>query len=116
MEERIHVAGSVEGAWKAVMAWYQPQGDAERVHPEKELDIIAMNRDEDPELFFARAEGNLNVLSALGIHKSDREVSRILTRRLPPEFYDVEQRTSLLRPGIKRSETEEIVRTSHANP
>ena len=45
----------------------------------------------------------------------DHEVTRILTRRLPSEFYDVEQRTSLLRPGITRSEMEEIVRTSHAN-
>ena len=76
-----------------------------------------MQGDEDPKLFFARADGKLNVLSALGIHKSDREVVGILTRRLRHEFYDVEQRTinSLLRPGITRSEMEEIVRTSNAN-
>lgn len=30
VEEPMLAAGSVEGAWKAVMAWYQPQGDAER--------------------------------------------------------------------------------------
>ena len=76
-------------------------------HLEKGPENIAMQGDEDPKLFFARAEGKLNVLSALGIHKSDREVVRILTRHLPPEFYNVEQRTSLLRPGITRSEMEE---------
>ena len=87
------------------MAWHQPQGDAERDHPERDLENIAMQGDEDPKLFFfARAEGELNVLSALGIHKSDRDVVRMLTRRLPSEFYHVEQRISLLRPGITRSE------------
>ena len=70
---------------------------------------------EDPKLFFARAEGKLNVLSALDIHKTDRDVTRILTLRLPSEFYDVEQRTSFLRPGITRSKMEKIVRTSNAN-
>ena len=98
----MHAAGSVEGAWKAVMAWYQPQGDAERDHLEKDFENIEMQGDEDPKLFFARAEGKLNVLSTLGIRKSDRDVVRILTRRLPSEVYDVEQRTSLLRPGLTR--------------
>ena len=74
-----------------------------------------MQGDEDPKLCFARAEGKLNVVPALGIHKSDREVVRILTCRLPPEVYDAEQRTPLVRPGITRSEMEEVVRTSHAN-
>ena len=74
-----------------------------------------MQGDEHPQLVLARAEGRLNVLSALGIHKSDRVVVRILTRCLPREFYDVQQHTSLLRPGITRSEMEKIVRTSHAN-
>ena len=42
VEERMHAAGSVEGAWKAVMVWYQPHGDAERDHLEKEFENIAM--------------------------------------------------------------------------
>ena len=74
-----------------------------------------MQGDEDPKLFFARAEGQRNVLSAFSIGKSDREVARILTRRRPSEVQDVEQRTSLLRHGITRSEMEELVRTSHVN-
>ena len=114
VEERMHASGSVKEAWKAVMAWYQPQGDAEEDNLEREFENIAMKEDEDPKLFVARAEGKLNVLSALGIHKSDHEVVRILTRRLPSDFYDVEQRARVLRPGITRSEMEEIVRTSHA--
>ena len=28
VEERVHATGSLEGAWKAVMSWYQPRGDA----------------------------------------------------------------------------------------
>ena len=77
-----------------------------------------MQGDEDPRLSFARAEGKLNVLSALGWYPQvgPRGYSHTRTSsRLPSEVYDVEQRTSLLRPGITRSETEEIVRTSHAN-
>ena len=109
VEERMHAAGSrVEGAWKAVMDWYMPSGDAEGDHLEKELNNISMDGDEDPTLCFARAEGKLNVLPTLGIHKSDSEVVRLVTRRLPSESYDVEQQTSLLRPGIKRLETDYI--------
>ena len=35
VEECMHAACSVEGAWKLVKGWYQPQGDAERDHLEK---------------------------------------------------------------------------------
>ena len=74
-----------------------------------------MQGDEDPKLFSARVEGKIDVLASLGILKSDREVVRLIKRRLPSEFYDVKQRTTLLRPGITRSEMEEIVRASYAN-
>ena len=66
-----------------------------------------MHGNEEPKLFFASVEGKLDVLAALGIHKSDREFARLITRRFPSEFYDVEQRTTFLRPGITRSEMEE---------
>ena len=66
-------------------------------------------------MFCARAEGELNVLSQLDIHTSDREVVGLSTRRLPYELYHLEQRTNLLRPGITCSEMEKIVRTSYAN-
>ena len=74
-----------------------------------------MQGGEDLKLFFARVEGKLNVLASLCIFKSDREVLRLIARRLPSEFYEVEQRTALIRPGITRSEMEEIVRASYAN-
>ena len=99
----------------SVITSYQPRGDAERYHLEKDFDNIAMQEDEDPKLFFACAEGKLKVLASLGILKSDREVVRLIAHRLPFEFYDVEQRTTLIRPGITRSEIDEIVRASYAN-
>ena len=111
----MHATGSVEGPWKAVMNWYQPIGDAERDHLEKVFDNIAIQGDKDPKLFLDRVEGKLNVLASLGILKSNREVVRMSTRRLPSEFYDVEQRITLSRPGISHPEMEEIVRTSYVN-
>ena len=42
VEERIHATGSVEGAWKAVMDWHQPRGEAEKDHLEKVFEYIAM--------------------------------------------------------------------------
>ena len=56
----------------------------------KELEDISMAGDEDPKLFFARAEGNLCLLSTLYIHESDSEVVSLITRRLPSEFCDVD--------------------------
>ena len=78
------------------MESYLPNSDAERDHLEKYFENISMNGDEDPKLFFARAEGKLNVLSSLGIHTPDREVVRMLAHRLPSEVYDVEQRTTVV--------------------
>ena len=74
-----------------------------------------MQGDEDPKLFFARVEGKLNGLASFGILMSDREVVRWITRRLPSEVYNVEHRTTLIRPGITRSEMEEIIRAYYAN-
>ena len=74
-----------------------------------------MQGDEDPKLFFARVEGKLNVLASLSILKLDREVVCLTKACLSAEFYDVDQRTTLLRPGITRSDMEEIVRASYAN-
>ena len=51
----MHAAGSVEGEWKAVMAWSQPQGDAERDHIETEFENIGMKGEVDPKRFLARA-------------------------------------------------------------
>ena len=104
VEEQMHAAGSVERAWKAVMAWCQPQSDAKMDHLENEFENIAMQGDQDSKIIFSRAEGKLNVFFALNIRKSDREVVFILTRRLLQEVFDVEQRTSSLRPGITRLE------------
>ena len=55
------------------------------------------------------------MLSALGIHKPDHEVVRILTRNRLHEVYDGEQHPRMLCHGIMRSEMEQFVRTSHAN-
>ena len=114
VEERINATGSAEGACTAVMDWYQPRGDAERDHHGRDLNNIAMQRSEDPHLFFARVEGKLNVLSALGIHTSDREVVGLINRHLPSDWYDVEQRASLLRPGVTRTDIMKLLRVWYA--
>ena len=75
----MQAAGSVERAWKAVMAWCQPHFDAEVDNLENEFENIAMQGDEDSTLLSSRAEWKLNVCFALGVHKSVREVVRILT-------------------------------------
>lgn len=115
VEVRLQATGSAERARKAVLDWYQPTGDTEKDHLGRDVESIAMQGNGEPRMFFARAEGNLNALPALGIHKLDSEVVRILARRLPSDVHEVEQRTSLLRPGITRSGMEGIVRTFHAN-
>ena len=106
VEEIMCTTGFVEGARKAVIDWYQATGDTERDHLEKHFENIAMRANKDPKTFFSRAEEKINVLDASGIHVSDRGVVRLNTRRLLSEFYDVEQRTALIRPGITRSEME----------
>ena len=51
VEERIHAAGSVERAWKSVMAWYHPQSGAEMDHLKNKFENIAMQGDEDSNIF-----------------------------------------------------------------
>ena len=86
VEQRVHTAGSVEAAWKAPINWYMLSGDAKRDHLERELDNISMDGDEDPKLFFDRAEGKPNVLSTLRTHTSDRDVVRLITVVSPPSL------------------------------
>ena len=101
VKERVHVTGTAGGALKAVIASYQQRVDAERDHLEKEFENMAMQGDEDPKLFLARAEKKQKESSVLSFFKSDRKVVRIFTRRLPHELYDLEQRTSLVRPVLR---------------
>ena len=111
----MHATGLVVGAWKAVMDWYHPRGDVEMDHLGKDFENIDMQGDEGPELFFARVQGKANVFTSLGVLTSDRKVVRRITRRLRYHVYDVEQQPTLLQPGIKPSEMNEIVCASNAN-
>ena len=51
VKKRVHVTGSAEGTWKALIAWDQHRAHAERDHIEEEFENIAMQRNEDHKLF-----------------------------------------------------------------
>lgn len=55
-----------------------------------------MQGDKDLKLFFTRAGERLDVLSALGIHKSGRNFVGLVTCPLLSEVYDVEQQTTVV--------------------
>lgn len=83
----------------------QPISETESDGFENYKSGIAMRRGEDPEVPFSRADGNLSGLFTLDTHKPHNVVARLITRRLPSEIYEVEQRAGLLRSGITRSKT-----------
>lgn len=110
-EEKLHAAGSVTAAWQVVRDWSLPTSTAEISHLKKKLVSLEMRVGEDPKMFFARFDRELNTLAAVGVGYDDEEVVHILRNNLSAE-YDVEKRTILL--GVSRPMLEKLVSDSYA--
>ena len=114
IEERLAACDCVPEAWRVIREWVLPTFDAEKTLLVRRLEAVEMSPGENPKLFFARVDGIINIMRAVGIEKSEREIVHIIVRQLSPE-YDVERKSILADPTIPRAKVEKVVRTAYAN-
>ena len=112
-EERVLSAVTVRDAWCQILSWTGPSSEAEKLFLERQLETAPNYGDEDPKLFFSRVDQLLTRLRSADIHKTERQIVNILVRNLS-DHYEIEKRSRLNSPLLRRQDVEHIVRASWA--
>ena len=112
-EERVLSAVTVRDAWCQILSWIGPSSEAETLFLERQLETVPNYGDEDPKLFFSRVGQLLTRLQSADIHNTERQIVNILVRNLS-DHYEIEKRSWLDSPFLRRQDVEHIVRASWA--
>ena len=104
---------TVRDAWCQILSWTGPSSEAEKLFLERQLETVPNYGDEDPKRFFSRVDQLLTRLRSADIHKTERQVVNILVRNLS-DHYEIEKRSRLDSPFLRRQDVEHIVRVSWA--
>ena len=112
-EERVLSAVTVRDAWCQILSWTGPSSEAEKLFLERQLETVPNYGDENPKLFFSRVDQLLTRLRSADIHKTERQIVNILVRNLSDHF-EIEKRSRLDSPLLRRQDVEHIVRASWA--
>ena len=112
-EERVLSAVTVRDAWCKILNWAGPFSEAETLFLERQLETVPNYGDEDPKLFFSRADQLLTCLRAVNVHKTEQQIVHIIVRNLS-NHYEIEKRSRLDSHFLRRQDVEHIVRASWA--
>ena len=112
-EERVLSAVTVRDAWCQILSWTGPSSEAEKLFLERQLETVPNYGDENPKFFFSRVDQLLTRLRSANIHKTERQIVNILVRNLS-DHYEIEKRSRLDSPLLRRQDVEHIVRASWA--
>ena len=112
-EERVLSAVTVRDAWCQILSWTGPSSEAETFFLERQLETVPNYGDENPNFFFSRVDQLLTRLRSANIHKTERQIVNILVRNLS-DHYEIEKRSRLDSPLLRRQDVEHIVRASWA--
>ena len=112
-EERVLSAVTVRDAWCQILSWTGPSSEAETFFLERQLETVPNYGDENPKPFFSRVDQLLTRLRSADIHKTERQIVNILVRNLS-DHYEIEKRSRLDSPLLRRQDVEHIVRASWA--
>ena len=113
-EERVLSAMTVRDAWCQVFDWTGPSSESETLLLERQLETVRNYEDEDPNLFFSRVDQLLTRLPSIDAHKTEQQIVNILVRNLS-NHYEIEKRSRLDSPFLRRRDVEHIVRASWAS-
>ena len=112
-EERVLSAMTVRDAWCQVLNWTGPSSEAETLLLERQLETVRNYGDEDPKHFFPRVDQLLTRLRAISVHKNEQQIFTIIVRNLS-NHYEIEKRSRLDSPFLRRRDVEHFVRVSWA--
>ena len=106
-------AVTVRDAWCHILNWTGPSSETETLFLERQLETVPNYGDEDPNLFFSRVDQLLTRLRSVDVHKTERQIVNILVRNFS-DHYEIEKRSWLDSPFLRRQDVEHIVCASWA--
>ena len=106
-------AVTVRDAWCQILNWTGPSSEAEILFLERQLETVPNYGDEDPKPFFFRVDQLFTRLRSANVHKTEKQIVNILVRNLS-DHYEIEKRSRLDSPFLRRQDVEHIVRASWA--
>ena len=106
-------AVTVRDAWCQILNWTRPSSEAETFFLESQLETVPNYGDEDPKRFFSRVNQLLTRLRSIDVHKTEQQIVNIFVRNLS-NHYEIEKRSRLDSPFLRRQDVEHIVRASWA--
>ena len=112
-EERVLSVVTVRDAWCQILSWTGPSSETETLFLQRQLKTVPNYGDEDPKLLFSRVDQLLTRLRSADIHKTERQIVNILVRNLS-DHYEIEKRSRLDSPFLRRQDVEHTVRASWA--
>ena len=112
-EEIVLLAVTVRDAWCQTLNWTGPSRKAEILFLERQVKTVPNYGDEDPKPFFSRVDQLLTRLRSADVHKTERQIVNVLVRYFS-DRYEIEKRSRLDSPFLRRQDVEHIVRASWA--
>ena len=112
-QNRLYECHAVSDALRTMREWALPLQPAERHLLAAELEGVQFIGDEDLKFFFERIFRLEATMRAVGIEKSDSEITQIILRQLP-ERYDIVKTTILADPQITRPRLENTMRSAYS--
>ena len=112
-EERVLSAVTVRDAWCQILNWTGPSSEAKTLFLEKQLETVPNYGDENPKRLFSRVDQLITRLRSINVHKTEKQIVNILVRNLS-DHYEIEKRSRLDSPFLRRRDVEHIVSASWA--
>ena len=112
-EERVLSAVTVRDAWCQILNWIGYSSEAETLLLEIQLETVRNYGDEDPKPFFSTVDKLLTRLRSIDVHKTEKQIVNVLVRNLS-DHYEIEKRSRLESPFLRRRDVEHIARAFSA--
>ena len=106
-------AVTVRDAWCQILNWTGPSSEAQILFLERQLEAVPNYGDEDLKLFFSKIDQLLTRLRSVDVHKTEKQIVNILVRNLS-DYYEIEKRSRVDSPFLRRRDVKRIVRASWA--
>ena len=113
LEERVLSAVTVRDARCQILNWTGHSSEAETLFPERQLETVPNYGEEDPNLLFSRVDQLLTRLRSIDVYKTEKQIVNIFVLNFS-DHYEIEKRSRLDSPFLRRRDVEHIVRASWA--
>jgi len=113
LDEKLQCCESVAEAWSMLEKWVLPLSRGEKYILEQQFHHIPHVPGADPKIYFAEFDRLINIMSAVGIHKTPQQIVDAMIRQLPDEYY-IQQAILRAKQDITRHQVEDTIGDAYA--